>query len=202
MCYHGYMVHDPHSLYKVDPETSCWVWLRTLSPQGRARLWRKGYSQLAAHYFYIEKHGPVPKGLELDHLCQNKACVNPGHLEAVPHHVNVWRAPGTKLTPEKVVEIRQTYAADPIDQTVFAARYGLKRAHMNLILTGRCWKHAGGPLTRVPKGPRQPFIKMTHLQVREARARYEAGGVTQKGLAEEYGVSPRHMHDILKGKHR
>lgn len=36
--------------------------------------------------------GPVPEGLELDHLCKNAACVNPDHLEPVTHATNIRRA--------------------------------------------------------------------------------------------------------------
>ena len=38
--------------------------------------------------------GPVPKGLEIDHLCRNRACLNPFHLEAVTRRVNVLRGFG------------------------------------------------------------------------------------------------------------
>ena len=51
---------------------------------------RKG--TVAAHrLIYEELIGPVPEGKELDHLCRQRACVNPWHLEAVPHAVNVRR---------------------------------------------------------------------------------------------------------------
>jgi hypothetical protein len=45
--------------------------------------------------------GPVPDGLELDHLCKNRLCCNPQHLEAVEHIVNVRRSDTGKATAER-----------------------------------------------------------------------------------------------------
>lgn len=42
--------------------------------------------------WYMDAYGPVPEGLELDHLCRNKWCINPLHLEAVTHAENMLRA--------------------------------------------------------------------------------------------------------------
>ena len=53
-----------------------------------------------AHRFAYElAYGPIPEGLELDHLCRNASCVRPTHLEAVTHQVNMVRGksgPGSK----------------------------------------------------------------------------------------------------------
>lgn len=60
-----------------------------------------GYSNFgirAGHYIsghrlaYLLVKGPIPDGLHLDHLCRNKRCVNPAHLDAVPQAVNTRRA--------------------------------------------------------------------------------------------------------------
>jgi hypothetical protein len=66
------------------PELSaCWVWTKVKSRAGYG-FFRLGDKQRYAHCVAFEwAHGPVPAGLELDHLCRNTSCVNPSHLEPV-----------------------------------------------------------------------------------------------------------------------
>lgn len=68
----------------------CWVWTAALC-KGYAQFW-DGQRQRRAHrWFWEQENGPVPDGLELDHLCRNRACVRPSHLEAVTGKVNCER---------------------------------------------------------------------------------------------------------------
>lgn len=55
-----------------------------LSPRGYHQRYRE---------IYVQKYGPVPKDLQLDHICCNKACCNPEHLEPVTCLENIKRAP-------------------------------------------------------------------------------------------------------------
>jgi hypothetical protein len=75
---------------KVERMDDCWLWVgRRSNGYGYFDVGRKS---VRAHRFAYElERGPIPDGLELDHLCEVKNCVNPAHLEAVAHAENVAR---------------------------------------------------------------------------------------------------------------
>lgn len=92
--------HDKGSLFwsKVAATEGCWLWAASKNEDGYGRF-RSKTGLTAAHVFaWTEAYGPVPGGLELDHLCRNRACVRPDHLEAVTHAENVRRGALGRVT--------------------------------------------------------------------------------------------------------
>jgi hypothetical protein len=79
-------------LSKVDVKPSCRRWRGAATSRGYG-LMRFSRSRLVrVHRFaYVAFVGPIPDGLELDHVCRNKLCCNPDHLEVVTHSENIRR---------------------------------------------------------------------------------------------------------------
>jgi hypothetical protein len=74
--------------------SECWIWQRGTDKHGYGRTTRDKRTVLAHRAVYEECRGPIPTGLELDHLCRVTSCVNPSHLEAVTHRINMLRGGG------------------------------------------------------------------------------------------------------------
>ncbi len=79
---------------RVDQTDTCWNWTHRTSAAGYGRH-RVAARDVSAHRFAYELLiGPIPEGLQLDHLCRNTSCVNPDHLEPVTARENTLRGFG------------------------------------------------------------------------------------------------------------
>jgi hypothetical protein len=74
-------------------KSGCWLWTGRLMSGGYGSLSADGRTQFAHRYIYESLVGEIPKGLELDHLCRVRSCVNPEHLEPVTARENMLRSP-------------------------------------------------------------------------------------------------------------
>lgn len=74
----------------------CWPWRAYISPSGygRFRVHSRRTVWQAHRWAYEPMVGPIPPGLYIDHLCRNRACVNPAHMECVTNGENVLRGVG------------------------------------------------------------------------------------------------------------
>lgn len=77
----------------VVSDDGCWEWTGQTNGRGYGVIWtmRHQNKEYVHRLSYEFVHGPIPAGLEIDHLCRNRGCVNPAHLEAVTRRVNQLR---------------------------------------------------------------------------------------------------------------
>ena len=71
---------------------ACWEWVGAKDKNGYGKTTFSGKTWRAHRLIYTMLKGPIPEGLEIDHTCRNKACVNPAHMEPVTTKVNVHRS--------------------------------------------------------------------------------------------------------------
>ena len=83
-------------LSKIDIlPNGCWQWMGSKDTRGYGRIRDFNSKIVKAHRISYEYYcGDIPIGREIDHLCSNHSCINPEHLEAVSHRVNVLRGVG------------------------------------------------------------------------------------------------------------
>ncbi len=73
------------------PFSGCWIWVASLDGKGYGKINIGGVITAAHRFSYTHYIGIIPDGLELDHKCRVRSCVNPDHLEPVTHLENVRR---------------------------------------------------------------------------------------------------------------
>lgn len=126
---------------------SCWLWDGAHIPSGYGSIADGSNKQKGTHRVVVEllTGAPVPPEMHVDHLCRNKGCVNPDHLEVVTPRINTLRGGGPtavnatkthckrghEFTPENTYIIRDGRSCRACDKARLS-RYGEKR-HARLV---------------------------------------------------------------------
>lgn len=76
---------------EIDVLSGCWIWIRGISKDGYAKIYHNGKDTYGHRVSYEHWNGKIPDKLQIDHLCRNRKCVNPKHLEVVSTQENSLR---------------------------------------------------------------------------------------------------------------
>lgn len=87
--------------FNIDSK-GCWIWTGAKMYSGYGRFSFLGKNVLAHRFAYEHTKGTISEGLSLDHLCRNRACVNPSHLEPVSQKENISRGLSGKYNSDKL----------------------------------------------------------------------------------------------------
>lgn len=118
--------------------SGCWEWTGSISGgYGRFRPGASRPTASAHRWAYEQFVGPVPAGLDLDHLCRNPRCVNPMHLEPVTRRENLRRSP---FSPGHRTHCPQGHPYEGGNVYLYTDRLGRKHRHCMtcLRLRSRC----------------------------------------------------------------
>jgi hypothetical protein len=102
---------------KVGAVGECWPWLAYRDRDGYGRFsWQQEDGKIVSHgahrLAYTLRIGVIPEGLTLDHLCRNRGCVNPAHLEPVTRRENILRGTGPAALAARKTECKRGHPFD------------------------------------------------------------------------------------------
>lgn len=186
---------------RQDGADSCWNWKGSRTKFGYGRFHKRGpdrrLKQFMAHRVaYFIANGNCPENLCVCHSCDNRLCVRPGHL---------WLGTEADNSRDMVAKgrqakgDRQVMRAHP-EKRPFGDRNGTRRHPETRERGSAHWTHRWPERLHISRGEDAPSAKLTWAKVREMRKRFAAGDVTQKQLAQDYGVSFGQVHNIVRGK--
>ncbi len=192
----------------TDVITGCWLFTEYKNPGGYGRVRLRGRKTLAHRAAYELVRGPIPEGLTLDHLCRNRICVNPAHLEPVTGSENTRRAAlvrtnwshgedhgMAKLTAAEVGQISDLYVGRIYSRKQLAEAYGISLSQVHNIITASQWKHLGRPAVR-----RRDNVKLTSVEARQIRDLCASRLFLQREIGSFYGVHQTLVSLVAVGK--
>lgn len=117
--------------------TPCHIWLLGKNKKGYGQEWYCGKMEFAHRAAYHRLHGEVPP--ELDHLCSQRDCVNPEHLEPVTHTENIRRGRASRLRPVDVLTMKLARTTTTLSGPQIADMLGVTHSAVYKALHGRTW---------------------------------------------------------------
>lgn len=116
---------------KVRKTPECWWWTGSVGGGGYGRFYRGGGKEAAHRWAYRHEVGPIPEGLTLDHLCRNRPCVRPSHLEPVSLRENILRGEGAGVFNSRKTHCPQGHPYDEANTRWYRGGRYCRACHTN-----------------------------------------------------------------------
>ena len=197
---------EPETRFVACPTTGCWLWEGATDEKGYGLVYTDR-SRRAHRVVYERIRGPIPEGLQLDHLCAVKPCVNPAHLEPVTNSENQRRNSIRKYG--RVLSDDENYARDYRQRhrehrRRYNERWARHKGYGSTAQYLREWKLRNW--SPKPKeqyetlGERNNNSKLTSEAVLVIRQLFARGTASARKLAAVHGVSAATVYAIVTRK--
>lgn len=120
---------------KVQKTESCWIWKGCLDKDGYGQFSVRFKCFRAHRFSFFLVRGGIDTGLVIDHLCKNKNCVNPSHMELVTIRENSRRGNQAKISMEEAQKIREQYSTGVFSQRELGSKFGIGQDQISRIVT-------------------------------------------------------------------
>lgn len=184
----------------VVDENGCWNWQGAKSSSGYGQVCL-GPKKLLTHRVMVWDDGrDIPDGMQVDHLCRNRGCCNPAHLEVVTPSENVRRGEAGKRTRERAEAMTHCLNGHRYsDETVYRDKQGKRTCQECRRERGLLNRKRPGPRSAWYTGDKSHFSKLTWPTVRGIRQSLKDGKPASQ-IARELSICPTTVRLIRRHK--